>query len=184
MRYAGFWPRLGALLVDAIVIGIPLVSIFFWAAGWGSKTALASVTASMTILGAIYYIYFTGRWGQTLGKMAMEIRVTKIDGARVTMREGFLRHMVDLVLAILASLGMLVALYSISLVDFESKGLFDRIKLLQSTEPPWARWNHTAQNLWVWSELVVLLLNKKRRALHDFIAGTVVVHVEKRVSAI
>src|SRR5437867_283025 len=38
MRYAGFWPRLGALLVDAIVIGIPLVSIFFWAAGWGSKT--------------------------------------------------------------------------------------------------------------------------------------------------
>ena len=78
----------------------------------------------MTILGAIYYIYFTGRWGQTLGKMAMEIRVTKVDGTRVSMREGFLRHMVDLVLAIVASLGMLVALHSISLVDFESKGLF------------------------------------------------------------
>lgn len=27
----------------------------------------------------------------------------------------------------------------------------------------------------MWSELLVLLFNEKRRALHDFIAGTVVV---------
>ena len=32
-------------------------------------------------------------------------------------------------------------------------------------------------NIWVLSELVVLLLNKKRRTLHDFIAGTVVLHL-------
>jgi uncharacterized RDD family membrane protein YckC len=30
---------------------------------------------------------------------------------------------------------------------------------------------------WLWSELVVLRLNQKRRALHDFIAGTVVIRV-------
>jgi uncharacterized RDD family membrane protein YckC len=29
--------------------------------------------------------------------------------------------------------------------------------------------------VWMWSELVVLLLNEKRRAIHDYIAGTVVV---------
>ncbi len=30
---------------------------------------------------------------------------------------------------------------------------------------------------WVWSELVVLLLNKKRGALQDFIAGTIIIKV-------
>jgi uncharacterized RDD family membrane protein YckC len=34
-----------------------------------------------------------------------------------------------------------------------------------------------AGQIWTSSELVVILLNRRRRALHDFIAGTVVVRV-------
>jgi uncharacterized RDD family membrane protein YckC len=33
-------------------------------------------------------------------------------------------------------------------------------------------------NVWIFSEFVVLLTNKKRRALHDFMAGTVVIRKE------
>jgi uncharacterized RDD family membrane protein YckC len=29
--------------------------------------------------------------------------------------------------------------------------------------------------LWFWSEVVTMLFNKKKRALHDFIAGTMVI---------
>ena len=29
--------------------------------------------------------------------------------------------------------------------------------------------------IWIWSELIVMLTNRRRRALHDFIAGTVVI---------
>ncbi|WP_255590049.1 hypothetical protein [Marinicella meishanensis] len=29
--------------------------------------------------------------------------------------------------------------------------------------------------VWYWSELLVMLTNERRRALHDFIAGTVVI---------
>ena len=32
--------------------------------------------------------------------------------------------------------------------------------------------------LWTWSELIVMLTNRQRRALHDFIAGTVVIKKE------
>ncbi|WP_233080719.1 hypothetical protein [Rheinheimera soli] len=38
-----------------------------------------------------------------------------------------------------------------------------------------------AIQIWIWSEFLVMLTNKKRRALHDFMAGTVVirkVHIE------
>jgi uncharacterized RDD family membrane protein YckC len=30
-------------------------------------------------------------------------------------------------------------------------------------------------NIWIWSEIIVILTNKRRRAIHDFIAGTVIV---------
>jgi uncharacterized RDD family membrane protein YckC len=30
-------------------------------------------------------------------------------------------------------------------------------------------------NIWYWSEFIVLLTNRRKRAIHDFIAGTVVV---------
>ena len=33
--------------------------------------------------------------------------------------------------------------------------------------------------LWTWSELIVMLFNQRRRALHDFIAGTVVIADQK-----
>ena len=32
------------------------------------------------------------------------------------------------------------------------------------------------QNLWYMSEIAVMMLNGKRRALHDFIAGTVIIN--------
>jgi uncharacterized RDD family membrane protein YckC len=39
------------------------------------------------------------------------------------------------------------------------------------------RWVSWLQTAWVWSEVVTMLFNKRRRALHDYLAGTVVVKV-------
>jgi uncharacterized RDD family membrane protein YckC len=36
--------------------------------------------------------------------------------------------------------------------------------------------------VWIWIELIVMLTNRRRRALHDFIAGTVV--IRRRVEAL
>ena len=30
-------------------------------------------------------------------------------------------------------------------------------------------------HIWIWSEVIVLLFNKRKRAIHDFMAGTVIV---------
>jgi uncharacterized RDD family membrane protein YckC len=39
---------------------------------------------------------------------------------------------------------------------------------------PYSKWIRSADGIWGWSEIIVLLTNEKRRALHDFLAGTVV----------
>jgi hypothetical protein len=45
--------------------------------------------------------------------------------------------------------------------------------------PLWFGWVDTLSQAWTWSEIIVLLFNKKKRALHDFMAGTVVIHAQK-----
>ena len=30
-------------------------------------------------------------------------------------------------------------------------------------------------NVWVWSEFITILFNKRKKALHDYLAGTVVI---------
>jgi hypothetical protein len=35
-----------------------------------------------------------------------------------------------------------------------------------------------ATNIWVYSELIVMLTNKRKRAIHDYIAGTVIVQAK------
>jgi len=43
--------------------------------------------------------------------------------------------------------------------------------------PSWYRPVRYLAVIWGWGELLVLLTNRKKRALHDFLAGTVVVYV-------
>jgi uncharacterized RDD family membrane protein YckC len=41
--------------------------------------------------------------------------------------------------------------------------------------PAWHPTVTVLLQIWVWGEFVTMLFNKKRRAVHDFIAGTVVI---------
>jgi hypothetical protein len=52
-----------------------------------------------------------------------------------------------------------------------------------TVHPPytWLGWTAAAGQIWVWSKAVMTLFNKRRRALHDFIASTVVT-AEQKVS--
>jgi len=47
-------------------------------------------------------------------------------------------------------------------------------RLAQLT-PAWYKPVLILENIWVWSEFIVMMTNKKRRALHDFLAGTLVI---------
>ena len=176
MSYAGFWSRLPAALVDFVVV-LPLAFPWWLGSPW-HVTILAMI--ANYLLWSAYVIYFHGRWGQTLGKMALGIRVVLLDGSPITWRAAFLRHVVDLVFGVAAICGLVVALLSPpgGADAFGSLGLIDRGKLFIEATPAWQRWVQTLCEVWIYSELIVLLFNKKKRALHDFIAGTVVIHTK------
>lgn len=56
----------------------------------------------------------------------------------------------------------------------------ERFEYILPLLPAWYVLVDTVNQLWVWSEFIVLLFNKRKRAIHDFIAGTVVIKQEYR----
>jgi hypothetical protein len=62
--------------------------------------------------------------------------------------------------------------------EYHALSFMERAKRMAELTPSWYKPLQIIQNVWVWGELIVLLTNRKRRALHDFIAGTVVIRTD------
>ena len=100
MRYAGFWPRLFANLVDGIV-GIPFIGLTW--PGLLSRTASLLVAIPAFVVGASYIVVMNACWGRTLGKMAAGIRIVTVVGARIGWREALLRDSVSIGFGIIST---------------------------------------------------------------------------------
>jgi uncharacterized RDD family membrane protein YckC len=172
--YAGFWKRFCAGVVDAVIVIIPLAFLFIWLEGIDRKLAIASTIFS-SILFAMYNIYFNARFGGTLGKLAEGIRITKPDGSRIGWSEAWKRSAVDLVFAFIILVIQIWVLTQVDPNQYSSLGWMERERFLQDHSPSWYSVVAILQEVWIWSEVVVLLFNKRKRAIHDFIAGTVVI---------
>ena len=175
-QYAGFGKRFISALVDGLLF-LPLLGLYFWLAPQSRVAAFLLIPLNFLSY-SIYSIYFHARYGQTLGKMAAGIRVLKTDGQPIGFREALLRSSVELGLGVLTCAGNLVAIAAISddvYSRLSSNPFFQRTYAIEERIPTWGRWAGNLSVYWSWSELIVLLFNRKRRALHDFIAGTIVV---------
>jgi uncharacterized RDD family membrane protein YckC len=174
LRYAGFWPRLGSILLDCLIL-FPLSAVVFWADAH-YRMFMVYYLIPGTVFGLFYSVYLVRRFGGTPGKLIVGIRIRKLDGEPVGYREAFLRYFPEFVFGLLMSIALIFPLFHMSDAEYHSLSFMERAKRMVELAPSWYKPLQIAQNIWVWGELIVLLTNRKRRALHDFIAGTVVVH--------
>ncbi|HKA50242.1 MAG TPA: RDD family protein [Candidatus Dormibacteraeota bacterium] len=90
MHLAGFWRRLLAYVIDAVVIGVvsgAIVSVITTIirasttdyAGVGTRSGLISL-----IVGLLYFGYLWSRNGQSIGYMALGMRLIRTTGAPVS----------------------------------------------------------------------------------------------------
>jgi uncharacterized RDD family membrane protein YckC len=160
-------------LIDLIVLA-PCMAFGFWAMT-ASKLSALLVMLPLNALSLAYHVVLHARFGQTLGKMAAGVRVMKASGEPISWREAGLRSSVDIVIAVVGMVSYAVMLSH--LPDSEWRiGWVEHSRRLTQLQPAWARWAGYVNQAWFWSEMVVLLFNEQKRALHDFIAGTVVIH--------
>ena len=171
--YSGFWARLGALMLDSIFL-IPFILLVQYINGFGKYIYFITLVPYLLIVFG-YQIYLPKKYGGTPGKLIVGNTIICINGQPITWKEAILRHCVTLILTIVS-----VVFYSICISQaddetFKSLSWIKRSRYLMSFSPSFFQVYNIINIVWVFSEFVVLLTNKRKRALHDFLAGTVIV---------
>jgi uncharacterized RDD family membrane protein YckC len=131
LDYAGFWRRLGALMLDAFIMWtvnmILYVPMIFVAAGAGKDPTVA-VTLQLVImflqivLAAAYATWFVGKYGATPGKMAFKMKILSSDGEKISYGRALGRHFATMISGMTMMIGYLMAAF-----DDEKRTLHDRI---------------------------------------------------------
>ncbi|MBL7804490.1 MAG: RDD family protein [Saprospiraceae bacterium] len=134
LRYAGFWERFVAMLIDSIILGIAsniLTTIFFQTNSFtqpeldpfDEEGALASLMEFyMTLLPGmilsmvinwLYFAYMESSENQaTLGKMALGLKVTDLNGGRITFARATGRHFAKYLSSLTLLIGYIMAAFT------------------------------------------------------------------------
>ena len=158
-KYQTFGRRFGAAILDSIII---------FPVNWIVSSVILSITAIPTMLSwaipalisALYYILLHYYFGQTLGKIAARVKVLDDSGTSINFGQSIIRSLPQLIIPMFA--------VSFSTADQTAA---DTIRL-------WAGIIYGFNFLFSVANIIVCLANEKRRALHDFIAGTIVVRTD------
>jgi uncharacterized RDD family membrane protein YckC len=164
-KYQTATRRFWAGFVDGLVF-MPLG----WLDGWvfGTNRPAAILIGWMLISYPAYWLYSVlmhAFYGQTLGKKALGLKVLDVSESPISMRQSFLRDSIYIAINTTALILSIYLVLSDSPRDTTSFSMANMIFGIGTL-------------LWFVAEIVTCLMNQKRRALHDFIAGTVVVKTE------
>lgn len=110
MAYQGVAIRFVALLIDSIILGIIglvlgiLFGIYTFGLGMRPHAELSGWGIITFVIYIAYFTYLEGTKGQTIGKMAMRIKVVNEDGGHIDMGTAFIRNILRIIDGFLAYL--------------------------------------------------------------------------------
>jgi uncharacterized RDD family membrane protein YckC len=123
LRYAGFWIRVVAKILDVLIIMIPIMV-------FGFITALSTVSGgrshnpptayffiqgflqlSIIFVNLAYQTFFLGKYGATPGKMACKIKVVTSEGGKIGYGRAVGRFFAEMISGIICDIGYLLAAF-------------------------------------------------------------------------
>ncbi len=183
-KYHTFWPRFLGPHIDRMALWIPLALAPYLIAQHYDfdLSAIQTTYIVITILHFVYSICFHALFGGTLGKLGTKLRVVRAkDETPISWVHAILRDLIPL------SLSITISVMAIQLFDHAAPTETNQDILAMAEDRQSLPSVHPASETlaylgliilgWYLLELVTMLTNSKRRALHDFIAGTVVVRI-------
>ncbi|GEB31094.1 MULTISPECIES: RDD family protein [Brevibacillus] len=89
----GFWRRLGASLLDGLIIGVPLALISYLITGDTEGNIVTNLISTLySLLVPVFW------YGYTVGKRIVGVRIARVDGERVGIGTMLLRVLVGMML--------------------------------------------------------------------------------------
>jgi uncharacterized RDD family membrane protein YckC/tRNA A-37 threonylcarbamoyl transferase component Bud32 len=159
IQYAGFWARVAAVAIDALVAGVLIALV-----GWPG-----------IVLFSMYLTACHMVWGRTVGKHLLNLRVQRTDGRPLELKRATART--------LASLWMPVVVGLIILLTRGVAELTTLIERLQPSELDAVRSlvlaiviGNALLSLLYFAGLAMAAFHPQKRAAHDLVAGTHVIY--------
>lgn len=163
LKYRTGLKRIGAAIVDGIVF-MPLSLVAQWLLNNSNNAIIISWSVFTTFLILFYSIFAHYKYGQTIGKWVAGVKVIDISETKpLTLRQSIMRDSFYLTVEIV---GLLYFLFLRLQIGSTEHILNDYIRF--SGRPVF--W-------WTIIELISMLTNSKNRAVHDFLAKSVVIRV-------
>ncbi|MEM7769443.1 MAG: RDD family protein [Cyanobacteria bacterium P01_E01_bin.6] len=123
MNYASFWERFAAALLDGIIMNILsylagfIVGLVIGVAGGGSDAAAALATLLGAVVGLVIgWLYSaiqeSSKYQATLGKRALGIVVTDLDGGRISFMQATGRYFAKILSGLILLIGYIMAAFT------------------------------------------------------------------------
>jgi uncharacterized RDD family membrane protein YckC len=126
LEYAGFWIRLGAGVIDILILAFLYYLLYTCIRAFAPTEPLRFILIILIFSSwFIEIIYVTGFWtwrGQTPGKIVMGIKVIRTDSSPVTIPYAFLRYLGYIICTLTLCIGFIYIAF-----DDRKQGLHDKI---------------------------------------------------------
>ncbi len=141
VHYKGFWIRFAAKLLDGLVVGVVTMPLLFamlvpqmraLVAAQGQPPSPSEISSLMSVylrfygiilaLSITYYVWLHGKFGATLGKMAIGAKVVNADGSPFGYGKAFGRFFAEMLSGLILYIGYIIAGF-----DSQKRALHDHI---------------------------------------------------------
>lgn len=136
LEYAGILSRLAADILDGLIVFVPFMFLFMLAGGVMAVAAqgrrgepggvfflvIVMLELGMFVFWAFYQIWFVGKYGATLGKRIVKIKIVTSEGEPVSYGRATGRFFAEMLSGMTFYIGYLIAFF-----DEQKRTLHDRI---------------------------------------------------------
>jgi uncharacterized RDD family membrane protein YckC len=130
LNYAGFWIRFVAKFLDGLILGVPFMVIYLLVlipqmrSGPANRFSFLPLILQLCFIfiQMAYQVFFLGKYGATLGKMACKIKVVTADGRRIGYGRATGRFFSEILSGMICYIGYLMVAF-----DGQKRALHDHI---------------------------------------------------------
>lgn len=170
-QYGKFWDRFGAYILDALIIGLPAYGLNYL-----NFITLKSFYfyLPLGLIGLLYKPFMESRYQATLGKMALDLKVTDLNFNKINFEKSLLRSLIVMLPALVYIPVQYLAFNNPDLMEIDSFWSFSQA--LAVTYPASGTLNCFFSLIFL-ADLIVFLTDdtKRGRSLKDRIAKTYVI---------
>jgi uncharacterized RDD family membrane protein YckC len=169
LRYASFWPRFLALLLDGLVLS-PFVVLDYY-----NKVSLKNLPVLIIgfLITLLYKPFMEFRYGATLGKMALGICVRNYEYQKPTLKNAVLRSIIDIGSRGFNGISTAILFFTAGFREVNSFAEYGAF----TSSFMFLTWINFAIGILMLVDIIIFFADSKNQSLHDKIGQTFVVAV-------